>query len=183
MAKKSGGDIVVNKITIDSKDKSIINKIFQLDADNINRGEDILFDTIPSDEFTPQGIEKYREVVKKIIARGNIVIKQHPRNKEPRYNAPYFENTAIPFEVYCSQKNYEDSLFFTSCSTAVFTPKLIYDQEPSIVFLYKALDEYRKNSNNDCDKLVSSLIKMYRDPSKIMVIKSVDELDQILIKE
>lgn len=173
-------DVVINKINIADKDKDVIRKIFHLNIGDITRGENILFDTIPTDEFTPQGVIKYRDIVQRIIDRGNIVIKQHPRNNEERYNAPYFENTAIPFEVYCSQKNYDNSIFFTSCSTAVFTPKLIYDQEPSIVFLYKALSEYRKSNNSDCDKLVSCLKRMYKNPSKIMVIHNADELDDIM---
>lgn len=174
-------DIAINKIDITDKDKDVIRKIFQLNIGDITRGENILFDTIPTDEFTPQGVIKYREIVQQIIDRENIVIKQHPRNTEARYNAPYFENTSIPFEVYCSQKNYDNSVFFTSCSTAVFTPKLIYDQEPSIVFLYKALSEYRKSSNSDCDKLVSCLKRMYKNPRKIMVIHNVDELHDIML--
>ena len=175
--------LTVHPIRITEKDKARIARIFDCGQEEHLEYKNILFDTIPSDEFTKEGEAVYRETVKKILSLGNIVVKQHPRNREPRYDAPYFQNTAVPFEVYCAENNFDDATFFTSCSTAVFTPKLLYDQEPRIVFLYKAMDEYRKNKSHDCDKLVSCLKDMYRDPEKIKVIEHIEEIQDLKINE
>ena len=179
-AYQSDPKLTVQQICITEEDKKAISEIFHYEEESGLKCQNILFDTIPSDEFTKEGEDVYREIVRRIISLGNVVIKQHPRNREPRYDAPYFENITIPFEVYCANKSFDDATFYTSCSTAVFTPKLLYDQEPRIIFLYKALDDYRKNRNHDCDKLVSCLKKMYRNPEKIIVAGNREEIPGII---
>ena len=161
----------VEKIVIDQEIRQKISEIFE--AGEIKVQKKILFDTIPSVEFQGEGIQIYDELVHKILEQGDVVIKQHPRNKEFKYDAEYMENVNIPFEVLCSTADYSESTFYTSFSTAVFTPKLIYDQEPAIVFLYKIMKPYRRDKAQDCDLLVKCLKEMYREPEKINVLADI----------
>ncbi len=164
----------IEKIAIENDAKRTISRVFDVKA-RYNYKK-ILFDTVPTVEFFDEGRPIYTELINLIISRGDVIIKQHPRNKEPRYEAEYFEDISIPFEALCSNTAYDDSVFYTSFSTAVFTPKIIYDQEPTIVFLYGIMKPYRRDTEQNCDLLVDCLKKMYREPEKIVVPKDKYEL-------
>ncbi|MGI5874421.1 MAG: polysialyltransferase family glycosyltransferase [Bacillota bacterium] len=174
----NGTEENIQKLIVDNETRKEIASIFCVASRSLPKG--ILFDTIPAAEFYNEGIYIYDELVDKILRQGNIVIKQHPRNKEFKYQAEYIENVSVPFEVMCSEADYSNSVFFTSFSTAVFTPKLIYDQEPMIVFLYKILKEYRRDKNQNCDMLVECLRHMYKNPEIVLTPRNQDELTMII---
>lgn len=174
----NGTEEKIKKITIDSIRRERLDDIFSVPSQEIPRG--IIFDTIPSAEFYDEGVRIYDELVEEILRQGNVVIKQHPRNKIFKYKAKYMESINIPFEVLCNKTDYSSSCFYTSFSTAVFTPKLLYDQEPTIVFLYKILRRYRRDKAQNCDLLVECLRKIYKEPKKIITPSTFEEFQNVI---
>ena len=62
-------------------------------------------------------------------------------------------------------------------------PKYNFDQEPYVVFLYKLLgvDTLAAMSMDQWDEVITrSLIACYRDPSKVFIPASFEELDSCL---
>ena len=54
----------------------------------------------------------------------------------------------------------------------MFTPKLIFDQEPRLVFTYKVLSSYLYNYKYDENLIVERFKKLYRDDSQIVVLEN-----------
>ncbi|MCC8173865.1 MAG: alpha-2,8-polysialyltransferase family protein, partial [Odoribacter sp.] len=96
----------------------------------------------------------------------DIICKPHPRSNVPiKSKIKLFENTKIPMEVlYMGMKDLQDKVLFSYYSTAVFTPKLLFSEEPYIILLYRILniDDF-----TDIDKVVEKFGKIYQ--KKIMV--------------
>ena len=67
------------------------------------------------------------------------------------------------------------SVFF---STALFTPKMLYNKEPYLIFLYKILGIELFNAN----KLIRNLKSTYSNPEKIMLVENIEELFEIVSK-
>ena len=82
------------------------------------------------------------------------------------------------WEVECGNSITSGQMIVSFFSTGMFTPKILYNQEPYLVFLYKILDVDFFNA----DKLVFELKKMYDNPSKVMAPESLGELRVIIEK-
>ena len=77
-------------------------------------------------------------------------------------------------EVLCIHQDFTDKILITFFSTAVFTPKMLYGQEPTIILMYKAFGS-TVNINHK-DDLCKSIVSTYNDKSKVIVPESLEEL-------
>jgi len=73
---------------------------------------------------------------------------------------------------------------FTLLSTATIMPKLLLDQEPRIVLLYH-LFKRLEGDDEDRDRFFQLTRETYRDPDRILIPETEEELDEIIrtIKE
>ena len=78
--------------------------------------------------------------------------------------------------VKCIRPTVPASLWIGAFSTAQFTPKMMFDREPTLVFLYKL---YGCQFNN-ADELVERIRASYRDPQKVLVPQTKEEFNAIL---
>ena len=65
----------------------------------------------------------------------------------------------------------EDDVLICFFSTAAFTPKILFDKEPKIIFLFDLLPEKMFNAK----ELVSGLSEIYSNSNKVMVPTTIDE--------
>ena len=76
----------------------------------------------------------------------------------------------------------DNKCFLSIYSTAIFSAKLLYDQEPYMILTIKML----KNEDNEHFKTMENIIelfkKTYRNPEKIMIPKSKEELQECIKK-
>lgn len=73
-----------------------------------------------------------------------------------------------------------NKLLITVDSTAAFSPKMLYNNEPYIIFLYK-IEDSRKNDAN-VDELVKLFVESYDDKNKIFIPNNEEEYYRILEK-
>ena len=159
----------------------IINEIFGLTSDCSIQQKFVFFETIHAEDYNTKGINVAKNIVsltKKTVGVENIIFKFHPRDKDIDPSLPHIKNTSVPFECFCYFNDFSDKVLITNFSTAVITPKIFYDQEPTIVFLYKIMSDYLI-SNIDTT-IVDALKAIYSDKSKIIIPENVEELTEAL---
>ena len=119
----------------------------------------------------------------KEVCDNNCLVKIHPRRKYDIYHnigIKHFPLQSVPFELCCLNLNIEDKIFITNISSACFMPKIIFNKEPYVIFLFDI------NHDTDHDKDVKSFLERFVDtyemPEKIFFVDSLDEMKTVLMK-
>lgn len=123
------------------------------------------------------------KIVIDVIGIENIGIKKHPNNIN---NTNLYESRSLiegmsSFELNNIYYSLNDKILISIISTACLTPKMIYDEEPYVIFLYNIfLSKYKFPEWSDAEKVIDKVKKTYRIPSKIIVPETIDELKECL---
>lgn len=172
----------VRKIPLLSNDTSAIAKVFGLNdkvLDAFNRRV-IYFDSY--DKLQNSTLLKVQDSIVKILAdtfRDDLVVKPHPQYTRSHYAQDLIvASTKVPFELINAFVNMDDKVLVSIFSTASFSPKLIFDQEPNLVFLYKLTDLESRN-NYDYDGMIKKISSMY-SRNKVSVPGSIHDLMELL---
>ena len=155
----------------------IIRNVYGLTTDYLISQTYIYFDTIKAEEFNNKGIGYIQQVaslIQSCVGKDNLIYKFHPRDKNIDLSLPHIENTSVPFECFCYYNDFSNKVLITNFSTSVFTPKVFYEQEPTVIFLYRIMADYQI-MNIDTTS-VEALRSIYTDKSKIIVPENVEEL-------
>ena len=118
----------------DSEYRDTLNSVFNFSpSDCIN--EKIVFFEQPN-----YNVPTLDELLKDIISpylSNNAIVKLHPRTKHPKRYKGYnvYENNGLPWEVIIQNSDIENKILISSHSTALLTPKLLFNKEPIIVFI------------------------------------------------
>ena len=108
----------------------------------------------------------------------DYVIKYHPGVSSNRYRKGIRTvRMGLPFEVFLGIVAMDEKILVSLFSTACFSPKLMYDQEPYVIFLYKLL---RWKNPFAFDQEVKKLKQSYRKPDRIMEPETLEEMIQCI---
>ena len=89
------------------------------------------------------------------------------------------------WEIMCANIDFSNKILISHCSTALYTPKFIFDQEPIVIFLFDMLVDDVLQSLNQMhafEIFVDRLKETYRDKEKVFLPKSKEELLEYLEK-
>lgn len=126
--------------------------------------------------------EEITDLVAQAAGLADTIIKVHPI--DPAYKKEGVETfySQLPMESLILTMDCSNKFFVSSMSTAMLTPKLLFDQEPGLIFTYKILDPYMRELLTD-DALrqryydfIGGVIGLYRDPSRCAVPATMEEL-------
>lgn len=107
----------------------------------------------------------------------SLYIKHHPSKKSSQINFlnckiyNYKDSSEITNLVY-SQKN---KILISNISTACVTPKIIYNEEPIVILLYKLFDNY-KNIWGDLDLFFMNVKLSYSNQNNFFIPETIDDL-------
>ena len=117
----------------------------------------------------------------------DILVKLHPITEITSYDGSVYqiaEQNGQPWEIMVyNTPNVENKLLATVNSTAALTPKLLFDEEPTILIMAKALHNSGLSDeiwNLNMEKLFSSFRNCYRNPEKVLIPSSMQELGEVL---
>jgi hypothetical protein len=110
---------------------------------------------------------------------GEVVCKTHPRSRVlPPKELKRYDKAFVPVEVlYSEMKNLKDRILVGICSTAMFSPKLIFGVEPYIIDLHKLT-----YCNKTYDDLMEKMQSMYSDRNKIFCPATMEEYLNLIKK-
>ena len=155
--------------------RSIVNEIWPLDA---LLEQPLLYFQQP---IYGEQAKRVAAMEKQLFARLSemslpFAVKLHPLT----YNydacpAAQLVHSKIPFECFILQQRSDDKVLISYFSTALFTPFMLFDQTPRLVFLYELTDgsddilpQYRM--------FLERFINIYPDQANICVPQSLEEL-------
>lgn len=101
-----------------------------------------------------------------------IIYKPHPRFQVDIDGIDVLKQKQIWELSVLQMSDVSDKCFLTIHSTAVFTPKILFDYESYIIFTYRLLDEY----DSSIDKSVMNFVNSYRNKEKILIPETLEEL-------
>ena len=156
--------MILNKVTGYTEEYALSEKV-------------VIIDSLKSFMFDDENIKKIENIyvmINSVFGSNNVIVKRHPKELVP--NNPqlrYFDYSNFPFEILFANKE-KSFLIVSYLSTAVITPKIIFNEEPYIVLLYKLVDSdyYLPKS----DELYGSLQSIYKNKNRIFIPNNVDEL-------
>ncbi len=165
------------------KDETIkmFNRIFQFKDSDLIKEDCILLDCLHEEILDKQEQKKLRLIYNRIFQElgiENIIVKPHPRdNATLKDGIRYYTNYKLPLECLYMNLNCNDKVLISVSTTAVVTPKLLYDQEPYILLLYKLLNIKRQDINqDDLDTFYTNCKNLYVHPERFMIPESEEEL-------
>lgn len=115
--------------------------------------------------------------IENILVKNNVHYRPHPNEQKESISSNYelFENDN-PWELIlgsCSNSNVVISIF----STAAITPKVLFNKEPKVVFLFRLLPSY---SFYQAEEILSRLKSIYSNEQDVIAPSTILELEQIL---
>lgn len=123
--------------------------------------------------------------------RTTLLVRKHPITNHNNYekNGYKIDDNNLPWETCIMQnENLKEKILITLLSTAAFSPKLIFNEEPYIVILGKAVKNYLSGDNayaenyysDEFSLLVNHIKEIYVDKSKVIVPESISEFYTIM---
>lgn len=118
--------------------------------------------------------------VSRYICKEETIVKSHPRQKESALRElgfDMYERYTIPWEVLTLNQNMNEKTLFCIFSSSCVNPKLMYDEEPRIVLLYKLLGMDYSFFGEGMIRFVEGVGSLYRDKSRVFIPETWEELE------
>lgn len=173
----------INKIQkLDRNDPTLkkqINQIFGYDPeqDSFKGKQIIIMEQGPRKEpIDMLGLWKH---VSQYINKEISIIKSHPRQKESALQElgyEIYERYTIPWEVLTFNQNMDNKVLLCIFSSSCVTPKLMYDEEPRIILLYKLIGMDYSFFGKGMIDFVEGVGNLYRDKNRFFIPESWEEL-------
>lgn len=162
----------------DSDAMELLSKIFNYKRDGYYTKYRFLYLTQPNDD----GQEKVEEVDEKIIRLlaeyGNdVLLRPHPRQKQVNAGGLLEDCRRDMWELVCADQIRDDHVLIAAFSTSQIIPKLFYNKEPYIIFLYNLYPMLVKPENRTGMLNLTETIKHhYRKPEKVFAPDTFEAL-------
>ena len=170
-----------NDLSYELKDK--ISNIFSYKIDLLYKSENIIFlDQADLNDEHNLNIDFQIKNLIYEISQGKAICRKHPRQAlEDTSNLQIDLNMNL-WELVCANCINSDKVLISRFSTAQLSPKLIYSQEPFLVFTYKLYDGFTgKEQEYSIEKFINIVRNLYVDDCKIFVPSSFEDLKSDLL--
>ncbi len=156
-----------------------VNSVFR-----VSEEEMVIEDRVVFGSADRTGGGDFLRLSKKLETMG-FVSRRHPRSRKDPEQACLKRSVSEgeQWEIICMNCPMGDKVLASYASTACFTPKSIFDEEPYIFFLYE-MDELKSWRQSEIsDNMIQYIQKFsdtYRDKTRIFFPKSLNEMKAIL---
>lgn len=168
----------IPNILDDPQMKEIINTIYDFPEDGAIRERVIYIDTVREEKKLDYSLlDQMLQQIFECFGPDNIMVKKHPRDKTPAQDGYHvYKYNGLPFESICLNSDISSKVLIVVRSTAAITPKLMLDQEPRVIALYKILGDYTEKM----DHMYRACKALYQDPERFAIPETLDELSEVL---
>ena len=174
------------RIELNDENRALLSDIFSIKEEHYINERYIIFDTRRNGgvyDYLTQAekdcLDNCYEAIRE-FADEDVLLKEHPKSKEKTAcSLKTYPYQGLPMEVlYLNMKDLENRVLISQVSTAVFSPKMLFDCEPYVICLHHLLRE--NGLSVDFEGIFEKFRSTYRDPSRVVAPNSIDELKQIL---
>lgn len=120
-------------------------------------------------------VAKEREYLP-LIRKLDPIARIHPRQTEEAFTGFSIDRVGNMWELECAECIGDSNVLIGAFSTAQLIPKMLFDREPTLIFLYQLYG----SRFDQADKLVERMKASYRNPEKVHVPQTRQELEAIL---
>lgn len=154
----------------------ILEKVFDYKENDLYKKSKFVYLTQPLRE-TAIG-EKADIIENEILSviKDSVVLRVHPRQDKEKFSCYSIDDVGNLWEIECARQLTDSHVLVSAFSTAQFTPKMLFNKEPTIVFTYELFGDFFENAED----MVQKLRTMYKNPDKIIIVKDLDELRGLL---
>nr|MBQ6241087.1 hypothetical protein [Lachnospiraceae bacterium] len=174
------------KIVLTSESKALLRTIFgESEEELLVEQQVMLFDTFrlpdPKEEIVT--LDRVFEQIAEICGNDNVILKEHPRSlAHSTVGVPRFSRAEVPMElIYAHQEDLSDRILVGLNSTALFTPRMLFDAEPYLILLYRMTSQ-DPAVREKRDAYLGKMTGMYRDGSRVAIPETPEELEQVLTR-
>lgn len=108
-----------------------------------------------------------------------ILYRKHPAEQRPDIENIEIDQFNNIWEIECGEQIENHHIMISYMSSCMWTPKILYGKEPTLVFMYPLLS-LEKEKMLSMDSYVKKLKSIYSDPKRIHIVSSTEELEKVL---
>ena len=166
----------------DNKAVDIIKKVFDFNEDSLVKNHRLIILEQPLDGRENYNGTKFIDVVNELdVKQFNPLVRLHPRQKDLVYENIDMDTIGNMWEIDCIENINNDHILMSFFSTVQFSPKMLADKEPYVIFLYKMFLTRLDGSEIPWfEEMIDQLKEKYTDSSKIFVPNDMEELKRII---
>lgn len=166
----------------DNKALPIIKDIFKYNENSLLRNHDLLILEQPIEEKQNYNGVKFIDVVNSLdIKTLKPLVRLHPRQKDLVYENIDMDTVNNMWELECINTITDKHILVSFFSTVQFSPKMIANKQPYVIFLYKLfLSNLDGLEIPGFEEMIQQLKDKYDDSSKIFVPENIEEFKQII---
>lgn len=123
----------------------------------------------------------------KIVGEKQVILKPHTSSTAHRlefadqYSDEIFvDRSVFLFEGMYTKADFTKKILIARTSSALLYPKVMFNQEPFIIFTYRLFNYYHQFGDDLTDNYVKEMKKMYIDKSKVLVPNTLLEFEKML---
>ena len=105
-----------------------------------------------------------------------MIVRPHPQSERIDFQGLEVDHELDMWELICAESIRDDTVLIGKYSTAQITPKVIFNREPYLIFTYNLYGE----PDQRIVKGVEKIQRLYSNKAKIISVKSIEELTEIL---
>lgn len=178
--KMNGNSYSVNKLeSISDLLKEKLCNVFGAGSEDAVEENEVIIESKVNDYLSKDAQEKLEGIYENIIVqfgKDDVVFKRHPRDSRPEISNRKYMKSTIPFELYGCIQDWNDKRIIAWDSTAVLTLKMFYDQEPTVILLYKMV-KGKINNYEETNVLYSLFKETYSNSNKFIIPETIEELE------
>lgn len=172
-------------VTAEKELKELLNYVFSYNEKCLTE-KFIFLDQTKNKDFNMERLATKAliwEKIANIVPKREFVIRLHPHDMG-KLDMPglVFDKKRSLWELVCINEVNDEKVLIGYCSTALITPKFIFDLEPIIISLYKLIEFYSKEKEREIDKIFMGLRESYRRKERVITPENIAELETALKK-
>lgn len=128
-------------------------------------------------------IQLLQDKVKTVLSKysDQIIVRMHPREQDNRYYDGFkIMNNNDLWELSILKKPADELVLISNYSSAQITPKILFDLEPKLVFLFKLNEGLSKEAIESLEQKTTEIAELYRSPDRIYIPDTYDDLESVL---
>ena len=114
------------------------------------------------------------------FGKENVLVKRHPRDGSALHpDIHYYPNSSVPIELICANNDMSEKVIVCFSSTAAATPKLLFDQEPYVILLYRLVNEERIKTQEA--SYYTACQQLYRQNNRFFIPENEAQFSEALL--
>ena len=116
--------------------------------------------------------EEKQETIKALMnyCSDKMIVRPHPRDNVKKMKGVTVDDSGTLWELICANNITETSVLIGDCSTAQFTPKLLFNTEPYLII------SMNEHDNSFAVPLIDRLKSLYINKDRLICVKNKEEL-------